>query len=74
MPTASENTEDADSTDVADDGPPRGALIAAVVVAVAAVIGVLVATALAQRPSALQPVPLVTIRRPRLPGRHVRRC
>lgn len=56
------------ASNAAEDGPPRGALIAAVVVAVAAVIGVLVAAALAQRPSALQPVPLVTIPAPAAAG------
>lgn len=46
------------------DGPPRGALIAAVVVAVAAIVGVLVAAAIARQPASLQPVPVVSIPAP----------
>jgi len=50
------------------DGPPRALLVAAVVIAVAAVVGVLVVAATRQRTAPQQPVPLVTIPAPQADG------
>jgi hypothetical protein len=46
------------------DGPPRGVLIAAVIVAAAAVIGVLVFAVIRQRPPQLRPVPIASVPAP----------
>lgn len=50
------------------DGPPRGVLIAAVVVAVAAVIGVLVFATIRQKPEVPRPVAIVSVPAPQAGG------
>lgn len=54
--------------DAPSDGPPRGVLIAAVVLAVAAVVGVLVVAAVRVRSERPQPVALVTVPAPQAGG------
>jgi hypothetical protein len=50
------------------DGPPRGVLVAAVVVAVAAVIGVLVFATIRQKPELPRPVAIVSVPAPQAGG------
>ncbi len=47
------------------DGPPRGLMIAAIVVAVGAVVAILVVAALRQSPAAEQPVAIVSVPAPK---------
>jgi hypothetical protein len=53
---------------VTNDGPPRGVLIAAVIVAAAAVIGVLVFAAIRQRPPQQLPVAVASVQAPAADG------
>jgi hypothetical protein len=50
------------------DGPPRGVLVAAVIVAVAAVIGVLVFATIRQKPEGPRPVAIVSVPAPQAGG------
>jgi hypothetical protein len=51
--------------DETSDGPPRGLLIAAVVVAIGAIVGILVFAALRQSPATQQAVPIVGVPAPK---------
>ena len=51
-----------------NDGPPRGVLVAAVIVAASAVIGVLVYAAIRQRPPQELPVPIASVEAPAADG------
>lgn len=55
----------ASTADEDTDGPPRSLLIAAVVVAVAAVVGVLVVAVLRQTPAQKEPVPIAAVPAPK---------
>jgi len=50
------------------DGPPRGVLVAAVIVAVAAVIGVLVFATIRQKPEGQRPVAIASVPAPHADG------
>jgi Protein of unknown function (DUF3515) len=50
------------------DGPPRGVLVAAVIVAVAAVIGVLVFATIRQKPEGQRPVAIASVPAPQAGG------